>query len=360
VNHPSTDSAWGQRADRLQGSIGALYGAPWPQYLHNTVPFAEGDDATFNYWWLAHLMDCRLDAYERSGDEQWLDEARTVHRNIVERNAGSLFNDYFDDMLWFALATLRLAELGGEQRYEDDAVALWDHVVEHGWNDAHGPSLAWRKQQLEYKNTPANAPLAILGARLHRRTGKSDYLETAWAALDWLSRTLRRPDGFVEDGINRVGDGQIDVQWRFTYNQGVYVGAVLELEPYVDGRVALGDAVQTARVAIEQLSDGSVFYDEGPDGDEGLFKGIFYRYAALLAARLPVGSADRELLDGFLRRSTDALWSAGLAGQDDSAGALLAGNDWSTPPSGRVYYSTELSALMATEQRAALESAPQR
>ncbi len=344
-------SVWAERAERIQDSIEELFGAPWPQYLHNALPVAEGTDATFNYWWLAHLIDVRLDAVERTGSPERLEQARLVHRNIVERNGGSLFNDYFDDMLWFALATLRLHGAGGERRYLDDAITLFDHVVEHGWNAAGGDSLAWREQQLEYKNTPANGPLIILGARLHRLTGEARYLEYARTSFDWLTATLVDAEtGFVEDGINREGDGRIDTQWRFTYNQGLYVGAAVELAERLGDPALLATATRTALTAVATLADGGVFREEGAGGDEGLFKGVYYRYLGTLLHALPEGDPARDELMAFLRASTDALWEHL---PEDAAG--LAGNDWSVGVSGSVPFSTQLSAAMATELRAAIE-----
>lgn len=343
---------WADRADRIQDSIERLYGAPWPQYLHNAWPVTDADDSTFNYWWLAHLMDVRLDASERTGDPSRLDQAREVHRNIVERNGGSLFNDYFDDMLWFALATLRLHGATGEQRYLDDATALFDHVVEHGWNDTGGASLAWRRQQLAYKNTPANGPLVILGARLHETTGADRYLGYADAAFAWLTRTLVDPEnGFVEDGVNREDDGRIDTQWRFTYNQGLYVGAAVELADAHGDSTFIDLAARTARTAITELSDGSVFRQEGDGGDEGLFKGVYYRYVGQLLDHLPASDPRRRELVDFVRASTDALWAA--MPEDLTRPAA---NTWTDPVTGTVPYSTQLSAAMATELRARLDA----
>lgn len=357
MNEASVNGVWSVHADLLQNSIGILYGAPWPQYLHNIAPFEGGDDdSTFNYWWLAHLIDCRLDAYRRSGDPMRLNQAEEAWRNIVDRNSGQLFNDYFDDMLWFALATLRLWEASGDDCYLESTRQLWDHIVDNGWNSTMGESLAWRKQQLYYKNTPANGPLIILGARLYRITGEERYLDYARRAFVWIETNLRGTDGFVEDGINRQKDGKVDTQWRFTYNQGLYIGAAVELQACgIDGDL-LGEAIRTATTAIRELSDGEVFHDEGTGGDEGLFKGVYYRYVGLLIDCLHDGggeySESHDQLVDFVRRGTDTMWRNATTQSD---GAVLVGNDWSSIPSGRIYYSTMLSAVMAAELRASLE-----
>lgn len=359
MNDASVTEAWPLHADLLQNSLGVIYGAPWPQYLHNIYPYERpDDDKTFNYWWLAHLIDCRLDAYRRSGDMMRLNQAKETWRNIVDRNHDSLFNDYFDDMLWFALATLRMWDATGEEEYRDAAIAIWNHVIEYGWNGTMGESLAWRKQQLYYKNTPANGPLAILGARLHRITGESHYLHYAQTAFDWITRTLHSDDGFIGDGINRLNDGKTDDQWRFTYNQGLYAGAAVELSRETGDATLLESAMTTALAAIDALSDGTSFQDEGEGGDEGLFKGVYYRYIGLLIDEVDALSSPgttltdgREQLVGFIRRSTDAMWRNAVT---LPAGAVLVGNDWSTQPDERIYYSTMLSAVMAAELRARL------
>lgn len=372
-----TAQEWSERADIAQRSLDHYFGTEWPQFLENSHPAGTGVPETFNYWWLAHVIDARLDAFERTGDTAWRDQAEEGYRNIVERNGGQLFNDYFDDMLWFALAILRLHAATGRESYLADAVAIWDHVVAEGWNDAGGASLAWRKQQLEYKNTPANGPLVILSARLERavRAAEADAVPAteaatepatdadadgrdfrgyATAAFAWLEENLVGDDGFVEDGINREGDGRVDTQWRFTYNQGLYVGAAVELARSTGDAGYLDRAVRTARTAIAELSDGSVFRDEGEGGDEGLFKGVFYRYLGELTRSLGEAGRDEERgeFDDFVRRGTDRLWDTAFDGQ-----WLRPANDWSVSSDESIPYSTQLSAIMAIEQRVVAERA---
>src|SRR6266511_1102299 len=93
-----------------------------------------------------------------------------------------------------------------------------------------------------------------------------------------------------------------------------------------------------------ELTTEGVFASEGGGGDEGLFKGIFYRYAAEL-----VRTSEEPRLRDFLLASTSRLWESCLRG-----GSLLANDDWRYPPEGKVAYSTQLSAIMATEMCAAI------
>ncbi|MFI6428554.1 glycoside hydrolase family 76 protein [Promicromonospora sp. NPDC050880] len=340
---------WSARADLAQRSLDHFFGTAEPQLLDNTYPV--GDNSTFNYWWLAHVIDVRLDAFARTGDARWLAAARATSANLRGRNGGSLFNDYFDDMLWYALALERLARATGRTEPLDDARSIWDHVVEHGWNDTHGASVAWRKQQLHYKNTPANGPFVILSARLYDHDPRPEYLERGRTAFDWITATLVGPDGFVEDGINREGDGRVDTQWRFTYNQGLYIGAAVALDAVRPEPELVDRAVRTATTALRELAPDGIVGSEGGGGDEGLFKGVLYRYLGTLLDRLgPTAPASGPLVE-FVRTSTDRLWETA---QRD--GHLLAGDDWRHPAQPPVFYSTQLSAIMALELRAAVEA----
>ncbi|MCC4908808.1 glycoside hydrolase family 76 protein [Microbacterium sp. cx-59] len=337
-------SVWDARADVAQLSIDRFFGAGERRMVHTTYPPRLREP--FHYWWLAHLVDVRLDAFARTGASAWAGNARRVARSIRRRNHGSLFNDYFDDMLWYALALDRMHTLTGDERAGENARALWEHCVQHGWNDTHGASMAWRKQQLDYKNTPANGPFVILSARLGAR-GDARALEYAGRGFEWLTTRMRGADGMVLDGVNRAGDGRVD-GWRFTYNQGVYIGAASALFEATGDRALLGRASETASAAIAQLTAGAVFVGEDDGGDAGLFRGIFYRY---LGGLLPHMGADAAApLADFVRGSTDQLWAHGLRD-----GRLLAGDDWREPATGRIALSTQLSAVMALEVRAALE-----
>ncbi|UFU06707.1 glycoside hydrolase family 76 protein [Ruania halotolerans] len=325
------------------------YAAPWPQLLHNSFPASADGDRAFHYWWLAHAVDAYLDGYERTGRRSFLADAEQVVAAIRARNGGHLVNDYFDDMNWLALATHRLWTHTQDQTYLDDAHDLWEEIVTDGWNDTFGPSVAWRREQLDYKNTPSNAPFAILSYRLHRESGEDRFAEYGDAALTWMRETLVDPEtGFVADGINRQGDGAIDWNWRFTYCQGVWIGALVESARTHGDHALLDEAARTGVFSVRELTAGPVFSPEG-QGDGGLFKGIWYRYAALLLQELPDGGARRELT-AFIRTSTQALADSSLA-----RGVLLAGPDWRIPAPATTDLATHLSGVMALEAAAAIE-----
>jgi predicted alpha-1,6-mannanase (GH76 family) len=109
--------------------------------------------------------------------------------------------------------------------------------------------------------------------------------------------------------------------------------------------------VRTATTALRELAPDGVVGREGGGGDEGLFKGVLYRYLGTLLDRIGTTSPDAAPLLDFVRTSTDRLWETGRQGEH-----LLAGDDWRKPAETPVFYSTQLSAIMALELRAAVEA----
>lgn len=340
-----------ERAEAAQKSFDFYYRSDDPKQLYNnTWPLRnpEEDNRQFNYWWLAHLMDVRLDGYLRSKDERYLESAKEIYRYSKNRNGGTLLHEYYDDMLWNALALLRLHEMNGEQLYFDEADSIWHDLIETGWNDHCGGGFAWKKTQMDYKNTPVSAPFIILSCRLYRLTKQEAYLSWAQKAYDWMRKTLvREEDGFVEDGINRMGDGKLDSDWRFTYNQGVWMGTNVELYKITGDKGYLDKAEQTAKTAVSLLTppDHRAFTLETEGGDVGLFKGIFYRYAGLLLMERDIPELRR-----FIHDSTELLWENCW-----DNGHLLPSGDWHKPAEGTIDFSVFLSGIMATEVHCAIK-----
>ncbi|MFC4453990.1 glycoside hydrolase family 76 protein [Deinococcus sonorensis] len=309
------------------------------------VPFASAQHDLptdpFHYWWQAHGLDVLVDAFERDGDGRHLAQAARLLEAVVREN-GSLTNDYYDDMLWLALACLRAWDAGGDPRFRDAALTLWDDI-QGGWNDHCGGGITWRKPQLDYKNTPANAPAIILATRLYARLGREEDLAWARRLYRWQVEHLVDPDtGFVWDGLNRLGDGELDRDWAFTYCQGVQIGAALELHAVTGERSLLDAARRTVAAARARLADPATLAlpDEG-DGDAGLFKGILARYLAQFAR-----VADDEPTRTWLTRN------AALAWQHRDAALGVCSTSWTAAPGTPVELSAALSGVMLFEAAA--------
>lgn len=296
----------GQAHDRALQSLNELHSLFWDsdtQMFHNRFP-CENCNEVFHYWWQAHALDVLVDAYELTSDQLWLHRASDLYNGLLARNGGNLHNDYYDDMLWMALAVLRLYEHTGQDRYLETVQSLWHDIVS-AWNDSFGGGIPWRRSQLDYKNTPSNGPAVLLATRLYQTTGEEESLEWARRIFDWLQSTLMDPaTGLVWDGINRQGNGVIDKQWMFTYNQGTYAGGALALWQATDDVLYLQQARRNVQATMQALVRADGVLVQHRQGDGGLFTGILVRYLNGFRD----GEAGVEGVSEVLQNSALAAW----------------------------------------------------
>lgn len=298
---------------RVWGVPGTVLGrSGWPpgvgQRLHRR----------WNYWWQAHLLDCLVDAHLRSPSVERLRVIDRFVSSIRFRNFGRWTNEYYDDVAWLGLALQRVGHIS-DRRVAPAVTAILAQLHE-GWTADAGGGIWWRRGD-RFKNTPANGPAAIM----HARAGE---WERAAELLNWLSEHLVDPaTGLVWDGL-RLDTGVI-VKHIYTYCQGVYLGACLELSDMdtvdsvgpVDPVAAAG---RTVRAVAAHCAPGGVLRGQG-GGDGGLFAGILARYLALAAGRLP--GAEAGIARELVLTSARAAWSASLRGP----GGPVFGADWSRP-----------------------------
>ncbi|MEZ0611214.1 glycoside hydrolase family 76 protein [Fibrella sp. WM1] len=306
----------------------------------------------FNYWPQAHALDVLVDAYTRTKDNQYLIYMNDWYAGVPVKNGNTFLNTYYDDMLWNALAMLRAYDATNDKKWLDATQVLWDDI-KLGWSDVMGGGIAWQKNQRYYKNTPANAPAIILAARLYQRLKRQTDLDWAKKIYDWQVKTLVDPaTGMVYDGINRQNDGKIDTGWKFTYNQGLLIGAGLEMYRTTQTATYLNDAIKTANftLADPDLSGSGLLKAEG-NGDGGLFKAVLVRYLALLATEPAVSADTRTRYVNFLTFNAETLWRSGTQKPQ-----VVFGPNWaSRPADGKTDLTTQLSGAMLLEAMTRLQ-----
>ena len=124
------------------------------------------------------------------------------------RNFFTVVNNYYDDMAWLALSTLRLEQLATQSRKaagrRRNAKVLQNLTLQFdsASTDDLGGGTFWSKKR-DFKNTPATAPVALYYARTGQAT-------KAQALLDWLDARLFDPElGMYRDGLRITPGGEV-------------------------------------------------------------------------------------------------------------------------------------------------------
>lgn len=246
-------------------------------YIHAWNPDASKENLGFNYWWMAHAIDANIDAYIRTGESKYQMRARQL-RSGMYGNSTSLWNTFYDDMEWMNLACIRgYQNLSVEpSKWLEEAEQLYEWIW-GGWNydDGTEGGIRWNSSNDgKGKNSCSNAPAIIGAANLYQITGRKEYLDKAVMIYEWMLTHSRFDDGFIKDAPNNETRG-----WAFTYNQGTWVGGLLELYRITRDRKYYDVAVDLMDKSIDSrwYSPEGIMREQGAS-DGGLFKGIYVRY----------------------------------------------------------------------------------
>lgn len=327
------------RADAALESLLVKFWRQSRNYLRDAYP----GTGTTGYWTFAQAFDAVLDGAERTEGARFFHFIELLYQAQEERG---WFADYYDDESWMALALIRAYDLTGDRRYLDTAKTLYADI-ETGWDETccgSQPGGIWWNKGHSQKATASNAGPVIAGARLARRTGDSSYLDFARKVYDyWLANMVDPITYRVTDHIDTDGTR---VFWKFTYNEGLMIGASVELYRETREKRYLETAKRIAAFLLENevesspLSPGAKVLSDGDEakctGDCHAFKGPAYRYLAELY---------RETEDpayyAVLAASAEAIWE--LARSEN----MLFAVSWTGPPPASASEPQMCAAVMA-------------
>ena len=339
-----TEIKWNDAANKSSNALITSFWNNGGQYFNTD----NSRNTTFQYWPNAHGLDVLIDAYLRTNDNSYKSYFDKWYVGVKSKNGNSWKNEYYDDMEWNALALLRAYKATNDTKYKDASLELWGYIKE-GWNDNAGGGITWKKGMEYSKNACSNGPAAILAARLYQEFGNEDDKEWAFKIYNWQKSTLVNLNtGAVWDNINS-NSGEIKKDWVFTYNQGTYIGAAVELHKITNEKSYLIDASLAADYTLSSLVENSVLKSEGT-GDGGLFKGIFIRYFTqlIIQGRLDKPVRDRYLQ--FINFNAETLWINGTNTQ-----GILFGPNWRMKPGSSTGLTEQLSGCMLIESMAFLQ-----
>jgi predicted alpha-1,6-mannanase (GH76 family) len=328
----STAPNWSFRADEAARSVTRLFGQrlfflPGTHIAAIVRPSGRVKNLArpWHYWWQAHYVDCLVDTGRRELGTEGRPGTRFDGENrpsagrlasqlvtgIRLRNFLTFVNNYYDDMAWLALSTLRLEKLAEDSRKaagrRRNAKVLQSLTLQFdsASTDDLGGGTFWSKKR-DFKNTPATAPVALYYAR----TGKA---AKAQALLDWLDARLFDPEqGMYQDGLRIAPGGDVVLESSiYTYNQGPVLGALLEL----GGEANLARASALVAAVARNLTlpaplmgrSATVLRCEGT-GDGGLFTGILVRYLALAATDERLPAEARNTAATLVNDTAEAFW----------------------------------------------------
>jgi predicted alpha-1,6-mannanase (GH76 family) len=342
----TTSYNWSTIADSAELSMNYFWSASGKYYLSSNTASDWAE-----YWPQAHALDVLVDAYLRKPSEAMKGQMGDLLTGVRVRNGGSFLRDYYDDEEWMALACLRAYNATNDSRFKGVTDTLWADIKK-GWSADLGGGLWWRKDDPS-KNTPSNMPAAILAARLYKLSQSPDDLQWAQRIYEWERSVLYEPGtGLVYDNIDR--NGNRNTTWKFTYNQGTFLGGALELYKNTGSSAYLTDALMAADYTLNSgfLTSKGLLKDEG-GGDGGLFKGIFVRYLTRLIAEAPLDPARKSNYTSFLQTNGQSLWSKGT-----NKSLLLFGSGWDTAPGSSTDLTIQLSGIMLFDALAEIKKLP--
>jgi predicted alpha-1,6-mannanase (GH76 family) len=270
-------------------------------------------------WWnAANALEALLDYALLTGTNF----SASVMTNTYKRNRkNNFFNDYYDDEGWWALAWIKAYDLTQDKRYVASARTLFEDMCK-GWDDVCGGGLWWKKDRT-YKAAIQNELFLTVAARLFQRVADATYLEWMYREWDWFQKSgMLNAQSLVNNGLNDAC--QNDGQTTWTYNQGVILGALVEMYKIqqssgeTDGAHFLQQAQRIADAAITTLVNANGILTEpceanngcGADGTQ--FKGIFMRNLGYLCRTLKAENKDASAYkryQQFIVKNVESIWA---------------------------------------------------
>jgi predicted alpha-1,6-mannanase (GH76 family) len=302
-------------------------------------------------WWnsancitsLARLTELMPSAECMTG-RVWINTFQSAPKhNMFQEGPNGFSNGFYDDEAWWALAWLDVYDVTKNKTYLTTAVEIFDDMLRTGYNATCG-GLWWDKRRTD-NVAISNELLLQVAARLANRAENNSQYYLGWAKKHWewfRNSGLINENWNINDGLNtqtcKNNDG---IVW--SYNQGVILGALVDLAKADRNNTYLVTAKNVASAAVKKLADkDGILHDPrepelGNDGNQ--FKGVFARNLHTLY------DATREpWMKQFLIRNAEVIWSKARHPESNLIGPV-----WSGPyyPATAATQSSAMDVLIA-------------
>lgn len=206
---------------------------------------------------------------------------------VVKEGGGDRF---YDDNQWIAIAYMDAYERTGNKQFLDDTREIYRFMMS-GYDTVSGGGLYWKENDKTTKNTCSNGPGILIALRLYQATREKTYLDTALLLYEWTNKYLLASQGVYYDAIKLPG---LHIDKRFyTYNTGTMLQSNVLLYRITHNKKYLHEAQRLARASL------SIFYKEGR------FPSNYWFNAVLLRGYIALYQADRNKV--YIRAMIDDL-----------------------------------------------------
>ena len=259
---------------------------------------------------------------------------------------GTGFNNfYYDDEGWWALAWIQAYDVTNDTQYLTAAANIFENLK----NGTNGPcsdgtsGIFWNKNDTYVNAITNELYLGAAASLANRMSNKQYYLDIALKQWAWFQKTgLINSQNLINDGLqndNCANNGEPEL----TYNQGVILGALVELNQAQNNESFLTTAKNIAKAAISKFSDSNNILRDGCEPncgvDEVQFKGVLIRNLQKLQSAAP----DPVFLDS-ISANAGSIWS------NDRNNQSQLGITWAGPfvtPANAATHSCAMDALVA-------------
>ncbi|RYD35386.1 MAG: DUF1080 domain-containing protein, partial [Verrucomicrobiaceae bacterium] len=289
-------------ADRMFDAYNTAF---YQTQANNRAYYKENTDGGRAWFWgQANMMEMVADANERAPNQDKRDRLAALCRGFTNYHGNDwAWNEYNDDIMWACIVFAKTYRATNDVTYLNRATANFDAVWNRAWATSLGGGLYWKVGGTG-RNACVNAPAAIAACLLYDITGNTAYLDKARSIITWMDANLVvTSSGAIDDHITTDGTR---VGWRFTYNQGTYVGACSALYRITGEISYLQNAIKAARYTRDSMCNAAgIFPNHGTSGDGGGFNGIGIRWITRMVR-------DQGLWDEFypwLKANAEAAWT---------------------------------------------------
>lgn len=264
----------------------------------------------------------------------------------VAADPSNFLNDLYDDEGWWALAWIQAYDVTDNDDYLSTAVEIFNDMSGGNTTDCGG--IWWDKDHTAVNAIANELYISVASHLANRESDKQQYLDIAQQQWAWFQETgMINSDNLINDGLDDNCENDNGIVW--SYNQGVILGALVELNKASPNEEYITTAKDIATAAIDELSNSDGILTEpcgddcGADGSQ--FKGIFMRNLQ----RLQEAAPEDAFLD-FINANADSIWDQDRNSENELS--LL----WSGPFLSPANASTHSSALDAIVAAVAFES----